>query len=96
MFRRITNSAPCKQPLQKVEKLSKKDIKGGTMIQRSVTFENPQKRIDFDKYSLEDLMNTGVKLEQVNTKVIENTNFDAVSNVPRETQEQETQEQEPF
>lgn len=95
MFRKITNSAPSHQPLQKVENVVRKQIKGGTKISKSVTFENPQQRINFDEYSLEDLLATGVQLEQVNTKVIDNNNFDSISNVPRETLE-EKQDEQPF
>ena len=96
MFRKITNSAPCRQPLQKVEYVEKKKIHGGTRIEKSVNFENPKERIKFDEYSLEDLLATGVKLEQVNTKVIDSIPFDSVVDVPRETTETTEESNQPF
>lgn len=96
MFRKITNSAPSRQPLQKVEKVDRKQIKGGTIISKSVSFGNPDNRISFDEYSLEDLLNTGVKLEQVDTKVLDNNYYDSVLNVSRETSLQDSHEDQPF
>ena len=74
----------------------KKKIHGGLRIEKSVNFENPKDRINFDEYSLEDLLTTGVKLEQVNTKVIEKTSFNDVVYVPRGTTETTEQDEQPF
>lgn len=93
MFRATQKTSISFQPKLEEIKVEKIIVNGAQRITKTRVLKNPDSRINFDAYSLEDFIKSGKKIEQVNTKVI--TNLDSLvdlPDVPRET----TEEEQPF
>lgn len=82
-------------PVEKTKKVreSQTQLNGSIRIEKKITYEFEEPTENFDKYSLKDLIATGKKIEQVNTKVIDVSGVslsEGLDNVPRETSKEET------
>ena len=89
MFRAIQKSSTSFQPLLEEIKTERILINGGERITKTKVLKNPDERIKFNTYSLEDLIKSGKKIEQVNTKVMTDfSNLADLPNVPRETEDE--------
>lgn len=89
MFRAIQKTSISFQPLLEEIKTERILVNGAQRVVKTKVLKNPEERIKFDAYLLEDLIKSGKKIEQVNTRVM--TDFSSLSdlpNVPRETQEE--------
>lgn len=92
MFRKIQNFID--SPIEKTKKVreSHTQLNGSVRIEKKITYEFEQPTENFDKYSLQDLVKSGKKMEQVNTKVIARSGaslIEGLDNVPRETSEEQ-------
>lgn len=96
MFRKKQSFGLSSQPPLEDKVIERKEFKGGIRNIVKIRVKHPDNRIRFDEYGLKELIQSGVKLEQVNTKVIEPSigDFERLGNVPRETTE--TTEEQPF
>lgn len=92
MFRAIQKTSISSQPLLEEIKTERILVNGAERIVKTKVLKNPDERIKFDTYSLEDLVKSGKKIEQVDTRVM--TDFSSLSDLP--SVPRETQEEEPF
>lgn len=91
MFRKKQSLCLSAQPPLREKTIERKEFKGGIRNIVKVRVKHPDNRIRFDEYGLKELIQSGVKLEQINTKVIEPSigDFERLDDVPRETTETE-------